>query len=60
MNPTDHRLPGALEAAIAHVNATAQSVAERVATGLAAQAQSATRIAERDLLLAAQIDLRRK
>ncbi|MFL6662860.1 MAG: DUF1631 family protein [Rhizobacter sp.] len=60
MNPTDSRLPSALEAAIAHVKATAQAVAERVASGLGNQAQSATRIIERDLLLSAQIDLRRK
>jgi len=60
MNLTDTRLPGALEAAIAHVKATAQQVAERVASGLGTQAQSAIRLHERDLLLATQIDLRRK
>lgn len=60
MNASDTRLPSALEAALSHVKATAQAVAERVASGLATQAQSATRILERDLLLATQIDLRRK
>lgn len=60
MNPSETRLPAALEAAISHVKATAQAVAERVASGLGVQSQSATRILERDLLLATQIDLRRK
>lgn len=60
MIPSDTRLPAALEAAVSHVKATAQAVAERVASGLGNQAQSATRIIERDLLLTAQIDLRRK
>jgi hypothetical protein len=60
MIPSDTRLPAALEAAVSHVKATAQAVAERVASGLGNQAQSAARIIERDLLLTAQIDLRRK
>jgi len=60
MSPSDTRLPAPLEAAISHVKATAQAVAERVAAGLGIQAQSSTRIMERDLLLATQIDLRRK
>jgi len=60
MNPSEFRLPAALEAAAAHVKATTQAVAERVATGLGTQAQSATRIMERDLILATQIDLRKK
>ncbi|MBW8829837.1 MAG: DUF1631 family protein [Burkholderiales bacterium] len=60
MNPSEFRLPAALEAAAAHVKATTQAVAERVATGLGTQAQSATRIMERDLILAMQIDLRKK
>lgn len=60
MNLMDTRLPAALEAATSHVKATAQAVAERVASGLGIQAQAATRIFERDLLLATQIDLRRK
>src|SRR3954470_21671353 len=60
MNPTDTRLPSALEAAIGHVKATAAQVAEKVATSLGNQAQTALRILERDLLLATQIDLRRK
>ncbi|HUG22144.1 DUF1631 family protein [Piscinibacter sp.] len=60
MNPTEPRLPTALEAALGHVKATTFAVAERVASGLGAQATSTTRIGERDLLLATQIDLRRK
>jgi hypothetical protein len=60
MNLTDSRLPAALEAAIAHVKATAQAVAERVASGLGSQSQSARSIIERDILLATQIELRRK
>src|SRR5947207_3887375 len=60
MNPTDSRLPTALEAAVGHVKATAAQVAERVASSLGTQAQTALRIMERDLMLATQIDLRRK
>src|SRR6185436_11211966 len=60
MSPNETRLPAALEAAAGHVKATAQAVAERVAAGLGNQASSTTRVAERDLLLAAQIDLRKK
>lgn len=60
MNPTETRLPTALEAAIGHVKTTSMQVAERVAATLGNQAQSALRIIERDLLLATQIDLRRK
>jgi hypothetical protein len=60
MNPSETRLPAALDAAISHVKATVQAVAERVASGLGVQAQSATKIMERDLLLTAQIDLRRQ
>jgi len=60
MNPSETRLPAAVEAAAAHVKATTQAVAERVASSLGNQAQAATRIFERDLLLATQIDLRKK
>lgn len=60
MTPNETRLPAALEAAAAHVKATTQAVAERVAAGLGNQAQAATRIFERDLILATQIDLRKK
>jgi hypothetical protein len=60
MNPTDLRLPAALEAALGHVKATASSVAERVAQGLSTQAQSSARAGERELLLSTQIELRRK
>ena len=59
MNSTDSRLPAALEAALRHVTDTAAAVAERVATGMGAQSQSATRIAERDLMLSMHIELRR-
>ncbi|WP_372528863.1 DUF1631 family protein [Piscinibacter sp.] len=60
MNPSDFRLPAVLEAAVGHVKATMSSVAERVAAGLGSQSQSSTKVAERDLLLATQIELRRK
>ena len=60
MNPTDSRLPAALEAALHHVTSTAAAAAERVAVGMGTQSQSATRIAERDLLLAMHVELRRK
>lgn len=60
MNPSETQLPAAIEAAAAHVKATTQAAAERVAASLGNQAQVATRIFERDLLLAAQIDLRKK
>jgi uncharacterized membrane protein YgcG len=60
MNPSETRLPAAVEAAAAHVKATTQAVAERVAASLGNQAQAATRIFERDVLLATQIDLRKK
>jgi hypothetical protein len=60
MIPSESRLPAALEAAIGHVKATVTTVAERVASGLGTQAQSTPRTAERDILLAAQIDLRRQ
>ena len=60
MNPTDSRLPVALEAALHQVITTAANAAERVALGMSTQAQSTTRIADRDLLLTLHIDLRRK
>ncbi|HJV63081.1 MAG TPA: DUF1631 family protein [Albitalea sp.] len=60
MNASDLRLPPALDAATSQVKATVQAVAERVASALGNQAQAATRNSERDLFLAAQIDLRRK
>src|SRR5215212_6025049 len=59
MNVSDIRLPTALEAAISHVQATAQAVAERVAAGIGAQSQAGGG-PNRNLLLAVQIDLRRK
>ena len=48
MNPTDSRLPSALEAAVGHVKATAAQVAERVASSLGTQAQTALRMAPRE------------
>jgi hypothetical protein len=60
MNPSDSKLPPALDAAINRVKTTVVAVAERVAVSLGTQAQSATRIFERDLVLATHIDLRRK
>ena len=60
MNPTDSRLPASLEAALHHVISTAASVAERVAVAMGTQSQSATRVAERDLLLTLHMELRRK
>ena len=60
MNPADSRLPVALEAALHRVTTTAASAAERVAVGMGTQAQSTTRIADRDLLLSLHMDLRRK
>jgi hypothetical protein len=60
MNPNDSRLPAAIEAALQRVTSTAATVAERVAVGMGTQSQSSTRIAERDLLLATHIELRRK
>lgn len=60
MNPSDSHLPAALEAALNRVKTTVLAVAERVAVTLGAQAQTATRIFERDLIMATHIDLRRK
>ncbi len=60
MNPDDSRLSAALEAALHHVTSTAAAVAERVAVGMGTQSQSAARIADRDLMLAMHIELRRK
>ena len=60
MNPTDSRLPVALEAALHQVTTTAANAAERVAVGMGTQAQSTTRIADRDVLLAMHMELRRK
>jgi hypothetical protein len=60
MNPTDLRLPPALEAALHHIKTTTAAVAERLVLNLNTQASTATRIFERDLLLNASLDLRRK
>ncbi|NUZ05736.1 DUF1631 family protein [Piscinibacter koreensis] len=60
MTPTDARPPAALDAAIHKIRDTAAAVALRVADLLGAQIQvTGIKIAERELLHAAQIDLRR-
>src|ERR1700712_3442803 len=53
-------LPIALEAAVGRVKAAVVAVAERVASNLAGQSQSATGIGESGLGVTTQIDLRRK
>ena len=59
MTPTEPRLQAALDAAIYQVRATLTSVVARLSEQLGTIAQSSTRIAERDLMLSTQIDLRR-
>jgi hypothetical protein len=59
MNPTEARLPAALDAALNQIKATAAAVADRVSDLLGTMSLSATRIAERDLMLATQFELRR-
>lgn len=59
MNPTEVRLPAALDAAMNQIKATVATVADRVSDMLGTLSLSATRIAERDALLAAQFDFRR-
>lgn len=60
MNFSDIRLPQAFDAAIGQVKAAVQMAAERVASGLASEAESAVAVTERNLALAAEGDLRRK
>lgn len=60
MSPNDLRLPAALEAALNQVKSTASAVGERIVQSLAAQSTTATRIAERDLLINASLELRRQ
>jgi len=57
MNPPDPRTQAALNAALGHIAAAAPGVAERVLELLRGMASSATRVIERDTLLAAQADL---
>ena len=59
MNPSEPRVQVAIDAALNHIRTTASSVADRTSELLGTTAQSAQRIAERDLMLAAQFDLRR-
>lgn len=59
MNPTEARLPAALDAALNQIKATAAAVADRVSDLLGTMSLSATRIAERDLMLSAQYEFRR-
>lgn len=59
MNPTEARLPAALDAALNQIKATAAAVADRVSDLLGTMSLSATRIADRDLMLATQYEFRR-
>ncbi|MEP6875034.1 MAG: DUF1631 family protein [Burkholderiales bacterium] len=59
MTLNDSRLQATLDAATHTVRATLAIVAGRVSETLSAQGQSSTRITERDLLAAAQFELRR-
>jgi hypothetical protein len=59
MNPSEPRVQAAVDAALNQIWTTAASVAERASETLGTLAQSAQRVAERDLMLAAQFDLRR-
>jgi len=59
MSPIEPRQQAALDAAMNQVKATVVQVAERVSESLGVMSASATRIAERDLLISSQFDLRR-
>ena len=59
MNLTDPRSQAAFDAAINHIRTTTAAVADRVATHLGILASGAQRVFERDLLINAQLDLRR-
>ena len=59
MNPIDPRSQAAFDAAISHLKTTTAAVADRVSTHLGTLASAALRIFERDLLISAQLDLRR-
>ena len=59
MTPNDPRLQAALGVAIDQIRATLTEVAGRVSDGLGLMAQSSGRIAERDLLITTQFEMRR-
>jgi hypothetical protein len=59
MNLTDPRQKAAIDAAVSQILKTVASVADRVSDLLGTLSLSATKIAERDALLAAQFDMRR-
>jgi len=59
MTPTDNPLPIALDAAAQQIRSTLAAVAARVTETLGTTSQASARIAERDLLIAAQFELRR-
>lgn len=59
MTPIDTQLRTALDAAVNQIRTTLTVVAGRVSEGLGPMSQSGARSGERDLLLTAQIDLRR-
>ena len=59
MTPTDTPLRIALDAAVHQVQATLGAVAGRVSETLGTMSQSSGRIAERDLMISTQFDLRR-
>ncbi len=60
MFPSESRLPVAIEAAAKFVKNAAMVAAERVLLALAVQSQAVTHLAERDVLLATQYELRQK
>lgn len=59
MNLSDPRQKAAIDAAVSQINKTTASVADRVSDLLGTLSISATKVAERDALLAAQFDMRR-
>ena len=59
MNLTDPRAQAAFDAAINHIKTTTAAVADRVADHLGILASASTRIFERDIMVGAQLDLRR-
>ena len=59
MIPTDTPLKIALDATVHQIESTLVAVVSRVSDSLGVMSQSSSRVAERDLLIAAQLDLRR-
>jgi len=59
MNQTDPRAQAAFDAAMNHIKTTTAGVADRVSDHLGLLASAAARIYERDILITAQLDLRR-